>query len=106
MSNENKNGIFSFLYCNRIKVTKGATPIINLSLVFCIVALLTAPWLVVIGGIVALALGYKFAFERNAVGFSSNFDEVVKGAASNVRNVVDNVTDKFDGKDDNDQQGE
>ena len=102
MANENKNGIFSFLYCNRVKVSKDSTPIINLSLIFCILAVLTAPWLVVGGVIVALALGYKFAFERNAVGFSSDFDAVVKGAASNVRNVVDNVTDKFDGdKDEN-----
>ena len=98
---DKKNSIFSFLYCNRVKVSKDSTPIINLSLIFCILAVLTAPWLVVIGGIVALALGYKFAFERNAVGFSSDFDEVVKGAASNVRNVVDNVTDKFDGDNNN-----
>ena len=102
MSTEKTNGIFSFLYCNRVKVNKGATPIINLSLIFCVLAVLTAPWLVVGGVIVALALGYKFGFERNAAGFSGDFDEVVKGAASNVRNVVEDVTDKFDGKDDND----
>lgn len=99
---EKKNSIFSFLYCNRVKVNKDSTPILNLSLVFCILAVLTAPWLVVGGVIVALVLGYKFGYERNAAGFSSDFDAVVKGAAQNVRSVVDNVTDKFDGdKDDN-----
>ena len=103
---ENKNSIFSFLYCNRVKVTKASTPIINLSLVFCILAVLTAPWLVVGGVIVALVLGYKFGYERNAAGFSSDFDAVVKGAASNVRKVVDNVTDKFDGDNDNNTDAE
>ena len=100
---EKKNSIFSFLYCNRIKVNKDSTPILNLSLVFCILAVLTAPWLVVIGVIVALVLGYTFGYERNATGFSGDFDAVVKNAAGNVRSVVDNVTDKFGGdKDDND----
>jgi len=106
MTSEKKNGIFSFLYCNRVKVSKDSTPIINLSLVFCILAVLTAPWLVVGGVIVALVLGYKFGYERNAAGFSSDFDAVVKGAASNVRKVVDNVTDKFDGDDNNNTDAE
>ena len=106
MNTEKKNGIFSFLYCNRVKVNKGSTPILNLSLLFSILGVLTAPWLVVAGVIVALALGYKFAFERNAVGFSNDFDQVVKGAASNVRKVVDNVTDKFDGDNDNNTDAE
>ena len=97
MSNERKNSIFSFLYCNRVKVTKGSTPILNLSLIFSLLGLLSAPWLVVIGVVVALMLGYKFGFERNAAGFSGDFDTVVKGAANNVRSVVANVTDKFDG---------
>ncbi len=100
MNTEKKNGIFSALYCNRVKVTKAGTPIINLSLIFSLLALLTAPWLVVIGVIVALMLGYKFGFERNAAGFSSDFDAVVKDAASNVRNAVDEVADRFDGNND------
>lgn len=94
MTTENKNGIFSFLYCNRVKVSKGSTPILNLSLAFGLLTLLTAPWLVIGGVIVALMLGYKFGFERNAAGFSGDFDTVVKGAASNVRSVVDRVVDR------------
>jgi len=104
MNTEKKNGIFSTLYCNRVKVNKSGTPILNLSLLFSLLAVLTAPWLVVGGVIVALALGYKFAFERNAAGFCNDFDTVVKGAASNVRSVVDNVTDRFDG--DNNQSNQ
>ncbi len=94
MNNEKKNGIFHFLYANRIKVVKGATPILNLSLLFGVLSVLTAPWLVVGGVIAALAMGYKFSFERNAAGFTKDFDEVVRGAASNVRNVVDNIVDR------------
>jgi hypothetical protein len=94
---ENKNRIFSFLYGNRVKVSKASTPVINLSLIFCILAVLTAPWLVVGGAVAALALGYKFGFERNAAAFCGDFDAVVKNAADNVRAAVDNVTDKFDG---------
>ena len=112
MNTEKKNGIFSILYCNRVKINKGSTPILNLSLLFSVLAVLTAPWLVVGGVIVALVLGYKFGFERNAAGFCNDFDTVVKGAASNVRSVVDNVTDRvedvvddvkdrFDGDDNN-----
>ena len=96
MNTEKKNGIFSTLYCNRVKINKGSTPILNLSLLFSILAVLTAPWLVVGGVIVALALGYKFAFERNAAGFSNDFDQVVKGAATNVRTVMDSVTDRVE----------
>ncbi len=94
MANEKGNGIFQFLYSNRIKVTKGATPILNLSLIFGLLAVLTAPWLVVGGVIAALALGYKFGFERKAAGFTRSFDEVVRGAASNVRSVMDNIIDR------------
>jgi len=91
---DKKNSIFSFLYCNRVKVSKGSTPILNLSLVFCILALLTAPWLVVIGAVAALVLGYKFGYERDAAAFSGDFDAMVKTVTGNVRSVVDNVSEK------------
>ena len=99
MNTEKKNGIFSTLYCNRVKVTKDGISIINLSLIFCLLSL-TAPWLVIGGVIVALMLGYKFSFERNAAGFSNDFDAVVKDAASNVRSAVEEVADRFDGSND------
>ena len=99
MNTDKKNGIFHFLYANRIKVNKGATPIINVSLLFGVLGVLTAPWLAVGGVIAALALGYKFSFERNAVGFTKDFDEVVRGAASNVRSAVDTIVDRVDNDD-------
>lgn len=82
---------FSFLYRTRVKVSKGEIPILNLSLLFSILTVLSAPWLAVAGFIVALALGYRFGIERNAAGFASDFQEVVRDAAGNVKSAVDSV---------------
>ncbi|MCE5344113.1 MAG: DUF4342 domain-containing protein [Eubacteriales bacterium] len=89
-----KTGLFSFLYRTRIVVSKGETTIVNLSVLFSIIALLCAPWLVVIGAIVALVLGYRFSISHNAAGFAKDFEHVVKDAASNVKHAVENVTNK------------
>ena len=91
-NNTQKTGFFSLLYRTRIVITKDNTTILNLSILFGIIALLTAPWLVVIGAIVALVLGYKFAIDRNATAFDKDFEHVVKDAAENVKQVVENVT--------------
>jgi hypothetical protein len=88
-----KNGFFSVLYRTRVKVTRGDVVIVNLSALFSIISLLCAPWLVIVGAIVALALGYRFSIDRQGVGFAQSFDDVVKGAARNVRQAVDSVTD-------------
>ena len=93
MSKEKTNTIFNSLYANRIIVKRNGAVIINLSLIFGLIAFLTAPWLVIGGAIAALALGYKFSFDRNAADFTGNFDEVVQDAKNNVRSVVDAVTD-------------
>lgn len=89
--NPRKEKWFSFLYRTRVITRKGDQIIINLSLAFILLAVLSAPWLVVAGGIIALALGYRFCIQRNAAGFSSSFDEVMQGAAQNVKNAVDSV---------------
>lgn len=99
-----KNNIFSFLYRTRIKITKGDVTILNLSLIFFILSLLCAPWLVVIGCIVAMVLGYRFGCERNAQGFSGSFDHVVHDAASNVKSAVETFT-KEKGEDMNSWDG-
>lgn len=85
------NGIFSFLYRTRIKMTKGQTPVLNLSLLFCLIAVLTAPWLVIIGVIAALVMGYQLSVERNAESFSGNFQQVVNEAAAKVKSAVDSL---------------
>lgn len=87
-----KSSLFSFLYRTRIKVLKGNTTIVNLSLIFSVIALLSAPWLVIISAMVALALGYRFSVERSAEGFSGSFGNVVRGAAGTVKSAVDSFT--------------
>lgn len=94
MSSEKSNHVFNKLYANRIAATRDGTPIVNLSLIFCLIAFLTAPWLVIGGVVAALALGYKFRYIRNAADFVSNLDAVVQDAKSNVRSVVDTVTEQ------------
>lgn len=89
MSSNRKNHWFSILYRTRVKVCKGETTIINLSLIFSLLAISTAPWLAVAGLIIALALGYRFSIEKNAPQFSGDFDEVVRDAARNVKDAVD-----------------
>ena len=84
-----RNNWFSFLYQTRVKVIKGDITIINLSLIFSLLAVSTAPWLAVAGLIIALALGYRFSIEKNAPQFSGDFDEVMRDAAQNVRDAMD-----------------
>lgn len=88
------NHVFSTLYRTRIKAQKGDTPILNLSLLFSMAALFTAPWLVIAGLAVALVMGYHLSVERDAPQFSGNFQEVVNDAASNVKSAVDSFTEK------------
>ena len=90
---KSNNGFFSILYRTRVKVSKGNTTILNLSALFSVISLLTAPWLVIIGAIVALVLGYRFSIDRNGADFEQNFDTVIRNAAGNVKQVVDSVTD-------------
>ncbi len=89
MSVKRQNNWFSFLYRTRVKVYKGQTAIINLSLLFTLLAVFTAPWLAVAGLVIALLLGYRFFIEKNAPQFSGDFDEVVRDAAQNVKDTFD-----------------
>jgi len=90
--NTGKSGFFSILYRTRLMLRKGDVTIMNLSILFAVIALLCAPWLVIGGAIVALLLGYRFSIDRNAVGFDKDFEHVVKDAANNVKQVVEDVT--------------
>lgn len=85
------DGIFSFLYRTRVKIDKDDTRIINLSLLFCVLATISAPWVTIIGFVVALVLGYRFSFEKNAKEFASDFQDIVNDAAGNVKAAVDSV---------------
>ena len=63
---------FSFLYRTRVMAV-------------------SAPWVAVAGLAVALALGYRIHVERNAPGFSGDFQQVVHDAAEHVKAAVDKV---------------
>ena len=106
-NNFDKNSVFSFLYRNRIVVSKGNVTIVNLSAIFSLLSLLCAPWFVVIGVIVALVLGYRFSMDKNSADFGGSFDAMVKNAAGNVKSAVESITQEkgediedLDGKED------
>ena len=90
---QKKHRWFSVLYCTRIKVFKGQVPILNLSLLFMLLAVGSAPWVGVVGLIAALALGYRFCVERNSPDFCGDFDTVMQDAAQNVHHVMDGLKD-------------
>lgn len=92
MSTQQSNSIFSRLYRTRLVIRKEETPIANISLLYCIIAALTAPWLFIGSVIAAVALGYKLSCARNAQGFSGDFGAVVQGAKANVRSAMDSFT--------------
>ena len=82
---------FSFLYRTRVMDHQGDIPIVNLSLAFALLVAVSAPWVAVAGLAVALALGYRIHVERNAPGFSGDFQQVVHDAAEHVKAAVDKV---------------
>lgn len=82
---------FSFFYRTRVMVHKEEIPIMNLSLAFALLAAVSAPWVAVAGLAVALALGYRIHVERNAPGFSGDFQQVVRDAAQHVKAAMDQV---------------
>ena len=84
---------FSKMYRTRFRASKNGETVLNLSLLFSLIALLSAPWLVILGLIAALVMGYRFSIDRNGLGFEQNFDDVVRNAAVNVRQAVGSVTE-------------
>ena len=88
------HNIFSTMYRIRFRASKNGQTVVNLSLLFCIIALLSAPWLVIIGAIAALVMGYRFSVDKNGLGFEQTFDDVVRNAASNVKNTVNGFTEQ------------
>ncbi len=86
------SNFFSRLYRFRLIVKKGNVTIINLSLLFSLVALLISPHLFFLGLIVLLVLGYRVTFDTNSADFASdNLESMVKNAAHNVKSTVSNL---------------
>ena len=89
-------GVFNFLYRLRLRVRKGETTVINLSSLFMLLVIITAPHICVIGLIVALVLGYRINIDRDSRAFSGDtFDSMVKNARDNVQSTVSGFTRQF-----------
>ncbi|HNW86534.1 MAG TPA: hypothetical protein PLP25_03630 [Candidatus Limiplasma sp.] len=94
----NRHGLFNYLFRLRVQILKGNVTIVNLSVLFLILVLLMAPWVIVIGAILALLLGYRFSFDRDSRDFSEeSFEDMMKNAGSNVRNTVFTIARDFGG---------
>lgn len=98
--NANQKGFMSFmtrLYQFRLKVRKGSVTILNLSLLFSILALIISPHLVIIGAILMLILGYHVSFDKRDADFASdNLERMVRNAGENVRETVNDFTRGFE----------
>lgn len=88
-SGKQSNNFFAVMYRTRFIVTKGDTTIINLSALFMLFVLLAAVWVLIIGGICCLALGYRFSVQRDSKDFSTdNFEDIMRNAGNNIKNTV------------------
>lgn len=99
-TNDNKKGFMNFmtkLYQFRLKVKKGSVTILNLSLLFSILALLISPHLVIVGAILMLILGYHVSFDKRDADFASdNLERMVRNAGENVKDAVGDFTRGFE----------
>ena len=83
---------FNRMYHTRVRFFKDDTTIANISLLFFLFSLLVAPWLVVLGAIVALLLGYRILVERNSAAFRSDrLEDMMKNAGENVRSTFTSI---------------
>lgn len=97
---EQKDGgskIMSFiqkLYRTRIKVLKGETTIVNLSVLFMALAVLIfSPHLAILSLILGLILGYRITIDKDDEAFrEEKVDVLVKNAADNVKQAVSGIS--------------
>lgn len=98
-ASKSKGGFMHFinkLYRARVKVARQSIPILNISLLFTLVAALISPHLLILSAILILLLGYRVSFDKDDADFAGeNMDRMVKNAASNVRSTVDEFARGF-----------
>ena len=89
-------GALNTLFRIRVRLLKGDTVVANLSVLFVLLSLLLAPWLVVLGCVAALVMGYRIAIARNDPAFArDSLDQLFKHAGTNVKNTVFELTREF-----------
>jgi len=81
------------LYRTRVKVQKGEITILNLSILFTLIAvLLFSPHLALVGLLLSLVLGYRISIDTNDPAFNQeNLGRMVRSAADNVRVSVSGI---------------
>ncbi len=97
--------IFYLLYRLRLKIRKDNIVIINLSALFLIFALLFAPWVVIVGILFALVMGYHIRIDRKSKEFEDvSFEDSIKHAGENLKHTVDNIIRESAKDDEEDEQ--
>ena len=82
-------GFLQKLYRSRVKIRKGDTSIVNVSVLFAGLCLLLAPHMTIAGVIVSMILGYQFSFTGMDPEFSTDsLEKMVKNAAQNAKSSV------------------
>lgn len=96
--NSNRHGmgrhknVFQVLYRFRLKIKKDDITIINLSVLFLIFALIFSPWVVIIGLLFALVLGYRIRLDRRCREFEDiSLQDTLKHAGENIKHTVDSL---------------
>ena len=85
-------GFLQKLYRSRVKIRKGDTGIINVSVLFAGLCLFLAPHMTIAGVIVSMILGYQFSFTGMDPDFASeNLEKMVRSAAQNAKSSVSSV---------------
>lgn len=100
-AHESKSALMRMLskaYHFRIKVKKEQITIINLSLLFTLLALLISPHLVLVGIVLMLILGYKVSVDKSDKDFTgANLEKMVRNAAQNVKDSVTSMAQELGG---------
>jgi len=92
-----RKNVFQILFRLRLKIHKDDIVIINLSSLFLIIALLFSPWIVVIGLLFALVLGYRIRIDRNSREFEDvSLEDTLKHASENIKHTVDSIIREAD----------
>ena len=87
-----KKNVFQILYRLRLKITKDTIIIVNLSSLFLIFSLLFAPWVVIIGLLFALVLGYHIRIDTKSREFEDvSLHDTIKHASENIKHTVDSI---------------
>lgn len=95
-----RKNVFQTLFCLRVKVKKDDITIINLSILFLILVLLFSPWIIVIGFVFALVLGYRIRLDRKSREFADiSLEDTLRHAGENIKHTVDSFIHDADEED-------